>query len=160
MIREDGFWRSDRSRVYLGQRGPSGETSVSVYDRMIHRDPLYADALPLRLDLANHSPSGFEWGYMGSGPAQLALALLADHYGIPDKADVTDDSRERLEHVLATYQTFKTIVQRLQAPAWCMTTATIAMVLRNMRKPHNPPFLDALARDLEDAAIDGRWWRP
>jgi hypothetical protein len=34
--------------------------------------------LRLRLDLANHSPTGFEWGYAGSGPAQLALALLAD----------------------------------------------------------------------------------
>jgi hypothetical protein len=34
--------------------------------------------LPLRLDLYNHSPDGFEWGYRGSGPAQLALAILAD----------------------------------------------------------------------------------
>jgi hypothetical protein len=33
--------------------------------------------LALRLDLDNHSPTGFEWGYGGSGPAQLALALLA-----------------------------------------------------------------------------------
>ena len=34
-------------------------------------------SLPLRLDLQCHSPTGFEWGYGGSGPAQLALALLA-----------------------------------------------------------------------------------
>lgn len=26
--------------------------------------------------LYNHSPDGFAWGYGGSGPAQLALALL------------------------------------------------------------------------------------
>jgi len=26
--------------------------------------------------ICNHSPSGFNWGYGGSGPAQLALALL------------------------------------------------------------------------------------
>jgi hypothetical protein len=31
-----------------------------------------------RLDLRRHSPSGFDWGYGGSGPAQLALAILAD----------------------------------------------------------------------------------
>ena len=31
-----------------------------------------------RHDLFNHSPDGFEWGYGGSGPAQLALAILAD----------------------------------------------------------------------------------
>jgi hypothetical protein len=32
-----------------------------------------------RLDLCNHSPTGFEWGYGGSGPAQTALAILADY---------------------------------------------------------------------------------
>ena len=36
-----------------------------------------ARGLPHRLDLANHS-AGFEWGYGGSGPSQLALAILAD----------------------------------------------------------------------------------
>jgi hypothetical protein len=34
-----------------------------------------------RNDLYNHSPDGFEWGYGGSGPAQTALALLADALG-------------------------------------------------------------------------------
>ena len=39
-------------------------------------------ARPLRprQDLYNHSPDGFSWGYHGSGCAQLALALLADHF--------------------------------------------------------------------------------
>ena len=32
--------------------------------------------------IRNHSPGGFNWGYAGSGPAQLALALLLE---------VTDD---------------------------------------------------------------------
>lgn len=34
----------------------------------------------------NHSPDGFSWGYEGSGPAQLALALLLYYmpkYGCP-----------------------------------------------------------------------------
>jgi hypothetical protein len=46
------------------------------------------DGVPLnpRRDLWNHSPSGFEWGYAGSGPAQLALALLADCLGDEDEA--------------------------------------------------------------------------
>ena len=46
------------------------------------------DGWPLnpRHDLWNHSPSGFEWGYAGSGPAQLALALLADCLGDDDMA--------------------------------------------------------------------------
>ena len=35
--------------------------------------------------LFNHSPAGFEWGYEGSGPAQLALAILLDHSGDESK---------------------------------------------------------------------------
>ncbi len=34
-----------------------------------------------RFDLKTLSKAGFEWTYEGAGPAQLALALLADHLG-------------------------------------------------------------------------------
>lgn len=34
--------------------------------------------LPPRNDVVNHSPTGFSWGFLGSGPAQLALAILLD----------------------------------------------------------------------------------
>lgn len=44
--------------------------------------------------LYNHSPDGFEWGYGGSGPAQLALAILYDF---------TEDRRVALQW----YQDFK-----------------------------------------------------
>lgn len=47
-----------------------------------------------RNDLANHSPDGFEFGYGGSGPAQAALAILADFTG--------DD-----QLALQEYQSFK-----------------------------------------------------
>ncbi|MBA7579559.1 hypothetical protein ES708_21430 [subsurface metagenome] len=36
--------------------------------------------------LCNHSPDGFQWGYGGSGPAQLALALLFDATSDPKTA--------------------------------------------------------------------------
>lgn len=39
------------------------------------------ERLPQRLDVFNHSPTGFGWGYGGSGPAQLALAILVYEYG-------------------------------------------------------------------------------
>lgn len=32
--------------------------------------------LPLYLNEVNHSPTGFEWGYYGSGPSQLAYAIV------------------------------------------------------------------------------------
>jgi len=37
--------------------------------------------LPLPLEIRNHRPPGFAWGYGGGGPAQLALALLLDATG-------------------------------------------------------------------------------
>ena len=42
--------------------------------------------LPPRYDLKRLSATGFEWTYEGAGPAQLALALLADHLGDDNKA--------------------------------------------------------------------------
>ena len=81
------------------------------------------DERPLnpRLDLWNHSPSGFEWGYEGSGPAQLALALLAHHLGDDDK-------------VLALYHEFKRlVVARLDKRAWTLTTEQIQQHLDEPR---------------------------
>lgn len=43
-------------------------------------------ALDPRLDLRNHSPTGFAWGYGGSGPAQLALALLCHAFASDARA--------------------------------------------------------------------------
>jgi hypothetical protein len=66
-----------------------------------------------RLDLWNHSPTGFEWGYGGSGPAQLALALLADHLGNDEQA-------------LEFHQRFKfAVVAALPQPGWSLTSADI-----------------------------------
>ena len=61
-------------RVYAGIRTAAG---CKVWVGSTANE--FADyELPMRLELANHSPTGFEWSYRGSGPVQLALALLAD----------------------------------------------------------------------------------
>lgn len=57
--------------------GPDWDHVGSVY--VVDGDSVRA--LAPRLDLVNHSPTGFAWGYGGSGPAQLALAILADANG-------------------------------------------------------------------------------
>ena len=82
------------------------------------------DGRPLnpRLDLYNHSPTGFEWGYCGSGPAQLALAILADHLG---------DDRQALD----VYQRFKwaVIVELPRNRSWTLTGQVIDQTLQNIR---------------------------
>ena len=62
-------------KVYEGGRGLDGAV-VTV------------DGKPLnpRFDLRRFSSTGFEWTYEGDGPRQLALALLADHFGDDQKA--------------------------------------------------------------------------
>jgi septum formation inhibitor MinC len=57
---------------YVGTRTEGGCEVVKVTEG---QDPKLLDP---RLDLINHSPRGFDWGYEGSGPAQTALAILAD----------------------------------------------------------------------------------
>jgi len=47
---------------------------------MIHNDD-QASPLDYHLKLGNHSPTGFSWGYGGSGPHQLAIAILFDVTG-------------------------------------------------------------------------------
>jgi hypothetical protein len=76
--------------------------------------------LPPRHDLFNHSPDGFEWGYCGSGPAQLSLAILADHFGNDQLA-------------LANYHAFKfEVVAGLQAAEWVLTSENISRALQKI----------------------------
>jgi hypothetical protein len=58
---------------------------IDDYDRIVTRagEPKPIDP---RFDLVNHSPTGFCWGYAGSGPAQLALAILSDYLKDDKKA--------------------------------------------------------------------------
>lgn len=64
--------------VYRGERieGPAGQFAgvrVTVNGRALSPDRSRR--------VWDHSPTGFEWGYGGSGPAQLALALVLDATG-------------------------------------------------------------------------------
>lgn len=65
--------------IYLGIRSPSG-LKVMVNPGVVYRpDELFS--LPMYLDEVDHSPTGFECGYHGSGPAQLAYAILRYELG-------------------------------------------------------------------------------
>jgi hypothetical protein len=107
--------RRDHDVVYVGyrQRGRA----------IVEKRPGEERLTPERsLELANHSPSGFEVGYCGSGPAQLALALLLDY---------TDDEEVALAH----YTEFKTeVVSQLDCTGpdgrWRLTGRDIEAVLR------------------------------
>jgi uncharacterized protein DUF6166 len=81
------------------------------------------DGAPLdpRYDLKRLSPTGFEWTYEGAGPAQLALALLADHLG--------DDAR-----ALALYERFMRAVVTELDNSWELSAADIDAALAAMAR--------------------------
>lgn len=66
---------------YVGERTPAG-VAVRVCDPDAADDGRPLDP---RYDLRRHG-EGFEFGFAGSGPAQLSLALLADALGDDERA--------------------------------------------------------------------------
>jgi len=56
--------------------------------------------------IERHSPSGFAWGYGGSGPSDLALSLVAFVTGLGEQA----------KNIPALYQEFKRDVVALLPP--------------------------------------------
>jgi hypothetical protein len=103
-------------KTYTGRRTEDGcAVAVSDGDGPRGLDP--------RFDLRSHSPDGFEWGYGGSGPAQLALALAADVLG--------DD-----EAALSVYQRLKfRVVGRLPVDGWTLTEAELTDTFRSLARP-------------------------
>lgn len=58
----------------------NGHRHSRVGNQLVTKDGGILDPHPSQR-IWNHSPTGFSWGYRGSGPAQLALALLYDVTG-------------------------------------------------------------------------------
>ena len=77
--------------------------------------------------IRNHSPDGFEWGYGGSGPAQLALAILLDYFGgLPVDRRPQMETAPRLAEQL--YQEFKfDVIAGLPKNFWQIEESEIAM---------------------------------
>ena len=129
---------NEKMKIYIGQRQRTGLTvwvlslNIPQAQRIGNKDIDIRDKfseskrakarlpkvdiqlLPLKpsLKLVDHSPIGFEWGYTGSGPAQLAAAILLD------ASDKETASR--------FYQSFKEdFVARFPRIEWFISQATI-----------------------------------
>jgi len=93
-------------KIYEGGRSLAG-AQVTVVGAPL--DP--------RFEVKAFSPMGFEWTYEGDGPRQLALALLCDHLGDPERA-------------LALTEGFmRAVVARLDN-AWELTSEEIEAAIR------------------------------
>jgi hypothetical protein len=105
-------------KLYAGIHDRDGKCHVHVVeDGDSH-------ALKLRRDLRDHN-TNFAWGYGGSGPAQLALAILADA--------LDDDAR-----AVRLHQRFKfdVIVGLEQTQDWDLTHAAVLAAVYRLEKPN------------------------
>lgn len=117
-----------KNLTYQGRRVPT--VTVLVLDdetkkaRMLNPGPSQR--------IKNHSPDGFNFGYLGSGPSQLALALLLDAIG---ETPLEERPSSETAPVLAErwYQEFKnTFVSQWNEDTFRITRAEIANWLRTV----------------------------
>ncbi len=95
--------------IYTGKR--DGKV-ISVTVDGVFLDP--------RTDIRGLSSDGFEWGYVGSGPYQLALAMLANHF-----------DNDKL--ALGNYRSFcETKVIRFDSEGWIMESDEIDAALEGV----------------------------
>ncbi len=96
--------------MYSGLRTESG-------GRVCRHDGAKVTLLNPLTHLRNHSPSGLEWGYGGSGPAQLAFALAVDVAGVKAGS--------------AVYQRLKWfLVARLPLTRWLISASRVHQAIK------------------------------
>lgn len=100
---------------------------MKVYkgDRTIDGIKVTVDGEPLdqRFDVKVISPEGFEWSYEGPAPAQLALALLADHLG--DSGAALEKHEVFMREIVANFNN-----------EWEMTSSDIETALADLEVGH------------------------
>lgn len=96
-------------KVYRGERTSRG-----------CRVTVNGDPLDPRVDLRTFSDQGFEWGYDGGGPRQLALAIIADHF-------------TEAQTVLLHHEKFLlNFVVGLRDDHWTLTSSDVDSALRDV----------------------------
>lgn len=86
---------------------------------------VHIDGRPLnpRFDLYSHSPDGFEWGYSGSGPSQLALAICAHA--------LQDDLK-----AIRVYQRFRdATVANWKGDTWKICKKDVLAIIADLQSP-------------------------
>ena len=100
--------------IVRGQRYSTNHAAITIDGQRLN----WQDSLALR----HHSQTGIEWGFPGSGPMQLALALLLE---------ATDQ-----DTALRYYIRFRDgVIARIATDSWATTTADLAKWLQQRPRP-------------------------
>lgn len=114
-------------KIYHGFRiDYPGDTASRSHIIVVRYDDESGAYMGMRMlsHVERHSPDGMNWSYGGSGPADLALSILADHFG-----EIQQARRSRAQFLsdkplncLRFYQKFK----RAFVARWPALTFTIS----------------------------------
>lgn len=108
-------------KTYTGYRLPGDHGTADKALVTVHQEGKQPRPLDPRFDLRRHSDH-VNWGYGGSGPAQLALALAADVLG--------DDDAARDVH-----QKLKTeVVAALPKDGWSLTETQLRLAIADIQQ--------------------------
>ncbi len=128
------------NKVYRGVRTGNGNPVITVREWPFDDE---GRVLNPRLDIVNHSPGGLEWGYGGSGPHQLCIALLAEEYPefiqqhYNSMGDYHDDPVSQWLGEVA-FGLLNRIVHRLpRTENWILTSHDIALAMVQIIKGIN-----------------------
>lgn len=104
---------------FIGDRVPNQGGPGSVYVC----EPPNRFPLDPANHVRNHSPDGFQWGYGGSGPAQLALAICVRLVGE--------------ERALKVYQPFKMRVIASLPDEWELSKERALSIIKEIETVNN-----------------------
>jgi hypothetical protein len=123
---------SDRALAAQGSRVFRGATTA----RPVAVHLVFADGEPmrLRLELDGGSPTGLAWGYSGSGPWQLALALLVETYGAEALGFGSTMRREQDARELVSAFRTEVVAKLAHGTGWTMTPDEVREKAEALRK--------------------------
>jgi hypothetical protein len=112
-------------KTYTGYRLPGEHGAAGAALVTVHQEGQSPRPLDPRFDLRRHADA-LNWGFGGSGPAQLALALAADV--------LQDDMAAR-----AVYQRLKfRVVGRLPQDGWALSEEQLRQAIREIQAERGP----------------------
>jgi len=101
-----------KEKIYCGWRDKSGNDKATVNGKPLEH-------------IKHHSPSGMNWGYGGSGPADLALSILTDF--------LEGDKPQAMQW----HQDFKWDFVAFFRDSWSLTSTEIDAWLKGKKKNEN-----------------------
>ena len=113
-------WPPEEAKRLTEQAKGQRHTMVYVMTDVRVEDGALQGGEPLRHHVL-HSPTGFEWGYGGSGPSDLARCILIDFLDLHDEAEADRDLR-----IPGGYMDFKAeVIAKLPKSGFMLTEAEI-----------------------------------